>query len=232
MPRIIRAAAGNTVYHVLNRANGRATIFNKQKDYEAFEKILVEAKERYPMRILAYCIMPNHWHFILYPHKGSELSQFMRWITLTHTQRWHTHYKSVGYGHLYQGRFKSFPVQKDEHFLQVVRYAERNALRAKLVRYAQDWRWSSSWRREYGTLNDQKLLSKWPVPKPSNYLDWLNTAQPHEEERLQKIRYFISRSRPYGSEKWTEKTVKKLGLESTLKPHGRPRWQEKVPDPF
>ena len=144
MGRSPRSATGNMVYHVINRANQRARIFNKEKDYEAFENVLLEAKENYPMRILSYCIMPNHWHFVLYPQNGKDLSRFMQWITLTHTQRWHAHHNSIGYGHLYQGRFKSFPVQKDEHFLQVMRYVERNALRANLASIAQNFHFSNS----------------------------------------------------------------------------------------
>ena len=143
MARTPRSAVGNMIYHVLNRANRRERIFRKEKDYEAFERILEEGMDKYPMRILAYCLMPNHWHFVMYPEHDEDLSVFMRWLTGTHTQRWHTHYKSIGYGHLYQGRYKSFPIQKDEHFLNVSQYVERNALRANLVSKAEDWRWSS-----------------------------------------------------------------------------------------
>jgi putative transposase len=101
MGRPPRTTVGNMVYHILNRANGRFKIFHKNKDYEAFEKILEEAKIKYPMRILSYCLMPNHWHLVLYPFKDNDLSNFMHWITLAHTQRWHVHYKNIGTGHLY-----------------------------------------------------------------------------------------------------------------------------------
>ena len=120
------------IYHVLNRANGRLPLFETPADYEAFEKVLGEGHDRFPMRILAYCLMPNHWHLVLWPRRDEELSRFMAWVTLTHTQRWHAHRQSAGAGHLYQGRFKSFPVQADEHFLSVCRYVERNALRAAM----------------------------------------------------------------------------------------------------
>ena len=95
MARGLRAAAPDVVYHILNRANDREGIFQKEKDYAAFEKILLEGKEKFDMRILAFCIMPNHWHLILYPKTAESLSQFMRWITHTHTQRYHTHYQSI-----------------------------------------------------------------------------------------------------------------------------------------
>lgn len=207
------------VYHVINRANGRMTIFRKDKDYEAFEKILVEAKKKYPMRIVAYCLMPNHWHLMLYPQGNDDLSNFMRWITLTHTQRWHAHYRNIGSGHLYQGRYKSFPVQKDEYFLQLVRYVERNAKRAALVKRAENWRWSSLYHREHNT-KQQHILNAWPVKPDHDYLKWVNTPQPKEE--IETIRYHIQRGRPYGQETWMQKTAKQLGLESTFRNRGRP----------
>jgi putative transposase len=91
--------------------------------------------------------MPNHWHLLLWPRRDGELSEILRWITVTHTQRWHAHHRTAGTGPVYQGRFKSFPVQTDAHFLTVARYVERNALRAKLVPRAEDWQWSSIWRQ-------------------------------------------------------------------------------------
>jgi len=219
MGRPPRAAVGNIVYHVLNRANGRMTIFRKNKDYEAFENILVEAKKKYPMRILSYCLMPNHWHLVLYPASDEDLPRFMRWVTLTHTQRWHAHHKNIGSGHLYQGRYKSFPVQKDEHFLQLVRYVERNAKSATLVKRSEHWCWSSLYHREHNT-KQKKILSAWPVKPDQDYLNWVNEPQPKEE--IQVIRYHIQRGRPLGQEKWMHRTAEQLGLESTFRNRGRP----------
>jgi len=122
-------------------------LFEKPTDYSAFAKILAEAHHRTGIRIAAYCLMPNHWHLLLWPRSDGELSEVMRWITVPHTQRWHAHRHSSGTGPVYQGRFKSFPVQTDEHFLTVARYVERNALRAKLVERAEEWQWSSVYRR-------------------------------------------------------------------------------------
>lgn len=220
MGRPPRLAVGNIVYHVLNRANGRLKIFEQDKDYQAFEKILGEAKKKYPMRILAYCLMPNHWHLVLFPKYDGDLSNFMRWATLTHTQRWHAFHKSTGYGHLYQGRFKSFPVQEDKHFLQVCRYVERNPLRAGLAKKAQDWQWSSLWTREYGNSNQQDLLSPWPTEPDQDYIAWVNAPQPKEEVAL--VRVSVSRGRPFGDEDWTHHTSTQLGLESTFRNRGRP----------
>ena len=213
------------VFHVLNRGNARARIFHKDADYEAFERILGEAKKRYDMRVLAFCLMPNHWHLILWPRHDGDLSRFMGWLTLTHTQRWHAHRGTGGTGHVYQGRFKSFPVQADDHFLTVCRYVERNGLRAELVPRPDAWRWSSLWRREHGSLDDRALLSEWPVRCPRDWLSWVK--EPQTEAELESLRRSITRGCPYGSETWVERTVKKLGLETTLRPRGRPKMTEK-----
>ena len=130
MPRQARKALGGVVYHVLNRANGRLRLFKKEEDFLAFEHVLQLAHERVPIRILDWCLMSNHWHFVLYPKRDGELTAFMRWLTLTHAQRWKHAHAAVGHGHLYQGRFKSFPIEQDEHLLSVLRYVERNPLRA------------------------------------------------------------------------------------------------------
>jgi putative transposase len=153
MGRPHRAAEGGFVYHVLNRANARLSIFDDDGDYEAFERVLLQAVERTETRLLAYCLMPNHWHLVVWPWEDGELSRFVGWLTLTHTQRWHAHRHSAGCGHVYQGRFKSFPIQQDEHLYSVGRYVERNALRANLVR-AEQWRWGSLFRWQRSSAVD------------------------------------------------------------------------------
>ena len=221
MGRPLRAATGGLVYHVLNRANGRRLLFKQPEDYEAFERVLVEAHERVNMRTLAYCVMPNHWHLVLWPRGDRDLSEFMGWLTLTHTQRWHASHRTAGAGHLYQGRFKSFPIESDDYFLTVCRYAERNPLRANLVSQPDEWRWSSLWRWKHGDAEARKLLSEWPVRRPRKWLDWV--AQPQTEAELQALRQCLNRGRPFGSDAWVQHTSQRLGLESTLRPRGRPR---------
>jgi putative transposase len=127
----------------------------------------------------------------------------------------------VGYGHVYQGRYKSLPVESDRHFLTLVRYVERNALRAGLVDRAEDWPRSSVHIRLYGDEKQKKILSPWPVPEPQNYRQWLNRSQPKEE--MEKIRKAIQRSRPYGSERWVSATVARFGLENAMRNPGRPK---------
>jgi len=200
MGRILRIDVGCEIYHVLNRGN---------------------ARNRYPIQIFSYQIMPNHWHFCLSPKNNGDMTKFIQWLTLTHTQRWHAHHRSMGTGHLYQGRYKSFIVQKDNYFLQLCRYIENNALSAKLVQRAEDWRWSSLWRREYGTDKQKEFLSPWPVTIPIDYLDQVNGFLTGKE--LEYIETSVSKNRPFGDEKWMNKIIKKFGLEITLRQQGRPK---------
>jgi putative transposase len=209
------------IYHALNRANARLPIFETDEDYRAFEQVLTDVRARIPTRILAYCLMPNHWHLVLWPREDGELSAFMRRLTLTHTQRWHAHRRTVGSGHLYQGRFKAFLVQNDPHFLTVCRYVERNALRAKLVKRAETWRWGSLWRSVHGDAPARALLSEWPIARPRNWIERVN--RPENQAELDALRRSVNRGSPFGDNRWVERTAKRMGLESTLRPRGRPR---------
>ena len=221
MPRINRVDVGNNIYHVINRANARVQIFDNDEDYKIFESILEEAVERFDMRLFAYCIMPNHFHLVLYPKKDGDLSRFMSWITNTHTRRWQTVKKTIGQVHLYQGRYKSFICQKDNYLLALLRYVEQNAKKANLCKLAQDWKWCSLWRRENGTLKQKKILSDWLIDVPKDYLLFVNQIQKKEEEEV--IERSIIKSNPFGDIDWTERIVKKFGIEQTLKRVGRPK---------
>jgi putative transposase len=221
MPRRPRLAIPGIAYHVLNRRVGRLPLFEKPSDYSAFEKVLQEAYKRTGFRLTAYCLMPNHWHLILWPRTDGELSEVMRWITVTHTQRWHAHRKSSGTGPVYQGRFKSFPVQTDDHFLTVAKYVERNALRAKLVGRAEHWKWSSLHRSAQKKPRPPEFLSEWPMERPKRWIELVN--EPDRETELDAGRCSAQRGRPFGSEDWVHRIAKQFGLESTLNARGRPR---------
>ena len=217
MPRANRITLGGYVYHVLNRANGRLRIFRKNADFLAFENILAQAVELYGMRICGYCIMSNHWHLLLWPVNDGDLSNFMKWLTLTHTQRYHTSHKTVGIGHLYQGRFKSFPVQDDAHYLTVLRYIEANPLRAGLVEKAEQWPWSSlAIRNGAESLFE---LNDGPVILPDKWNKLVNDVVENENN----LENSIKRGSPYGENEWKMIAVKKMKLESTIRPRGRPK---------
>jgi putative transposase len=224
MPRPLRTAPGGFVFHVLNRANSKRRIFERDRDYLAFERVLAEVQERVPMRILAWCLMPNHWHLLLWPQRDGDLSNYMRLVTLTHTQRLHAYRITTGTGHVYQGRFKSFVVQTDAHFYAVSRYVEANALSARLVRRAEDWRWGSLWRLQRGKAHEPPHLHSWPVARPGEWLAYVN--RPAERAELDAVRRCARRGSPYGDEAWTQGIAEELGLKSTLRPRGRPAKEE------
>jgi len=235
MPRGPRKAPGGLIYHVLNRAAGRRRIFNTESDYAAFEKVLAEAVARYGMRLLAWCIMPNHWHLVAWPREDGELSAFMRWLCTTHVRRWQQHRHRQGEGHLYQGRYKNFPVQAEglstgAHLLSVCRYVERNPLRAKTVRRAERYRWSSL-RARAGLRpaapvipwpNDLPALEPepWPVEAPAG-AEWVSFVnEPQTDKELEALRASVRRGRPYGGEQWQNRTAAVLGLEFTFRRRG------------
>ena len=145
----------------------------------------------------------------------------MRWLTLTHTQRWHAHHRTAGTGHVYQGRFKSFPVQSDEHFLTVCRYVERNALRANLVNRAEDWNWSSLSARRTKHNKERPALTPWSIERPRDWTARVNRPFGREEEEA--VRQSIQRGQPFGSESWQKSVAARFGLESVFRPQGRPR---------
>ena len=222
MARRLRISAGGIAYHVLNRRVGRQPLFEDDGEYAAFEKVLEEAHARFGMPLLDYCLMPNHWHLVLWPGQSGLLSRYMQWLTTTHMRRWHAHRRTVGSGPLYQGRFKSFPVQEDGHLLTVCRYVERNALRADLAPTAQGWRWGSLWQRRQPQPPPWLLATeRWPITLPD---DWLRTVnRPQGERELEALRRSVGRGAPFGDNAWTLRTATKLRLQSSLRPAWRPK---------
>ncbi len=221
MPRAARVAPGGMVFHVLNRAIARVRIFENNGDYAAFEQTLAETLRQRPMRVCSYCLMPNHWHFLLWPERDGELAAFLQRLTIAHVRKWQEYRGVTGTGHLYQARYKSFPVEDDEHFLAVARYVERNPQRAGLVSRAEDWQWGSLWRRCRNAIAPSIPLSAWPMPIPASWLDWVNAAE--DEDQLKQLRTSIGRGRPFGRVEWQHRVAKQLRLESSFREPGRPK---------
>jgi len=219
MGRPPRADETGGIYHALNRGNARHDIFFKDADFEAFEQLIAEGLEKFPVDMFAYQWMSNHWHMILSPQVNGGMSAFLGWITLTHTQRYHARHGTIGCGHVYQGRYKSFPVQDDEHFHTVCRYVERNARTARLVKRAQDYRWGSLFNWIGGDSPIE--LAQWPVRRLPRWVKRVNQALSKKE--LHALANCVKRGLPFGDEDWTAKTAKRLGLESTTRPRGRPK---------
>ena len=222
MGRPRRITEPGLAYHVLNRRVMRLPLFQKDEDYLAFERVLAESLGRPDApKLLAWCLMPNHWHLVVRAGKRTDLSTWMQSVTVTHTHRWHAHTRTAGEGPLYQGRFKSFPMQEDVHFLRVCRYVEANARRAKLVKRAEAWRWGSLWVRRNGKSALRRWLRPWPIDRPRNWLADVNRLM--DDEALQRVRQSVIRGVPLGDGRWKGRIASRLGLQMTLRPRGRPR---------
>src|SRR5208283_4687776 len=157
--------------------------------------------------------------------RDGDLPAFMQQVTNTHVKRWKEHRHEIGYGHLYQGRSKCFPVETEDYFYQVVRYVERNALRANLVERAESWRWSSL-RRVEREDPAFPIVSTWPLPRPTDWLQLVNQSQ--TEAEVAALRCCVNRGRPFGDPNWVTDTAKRLGLEWTIGPRGRPKKQSRL----
>ena len=217
MPRTLRASRGGTCYHVLNRGNAGARVYPQDQDYQAFVELTAAASDRVPVRVLAYCLMPDHFHVVLWPRGDGDLSRWMQWLMTSHVRRHHRRYHS--HGHLWQGRFKAFPIQHDEHLMSVLCYVEANPLRARLVARAEDWSWSSL--RWWRSPRRPAFLVDGPVPRPADWPARVN--EPQSAADLKALRQSVNRGTPSGGGRWLPRTAARLGLESTLRPRGRPR---------
>ncbi len=208
---------GGLCYHVINRGNRRATVFHDASDYDQFVNLMALAHEAHPVRVVAYCLMPNHFHLVLWPREDGDLSLFVHRLTTTHVRRYHRRYETSG--RVWQDRFKSFPIQHDEHLLRVLLYVERNAVRAGLAPRAAAWPWSSiHWcrRGSYPTFGDPG-----PVARPEDWEARVDGDQPATD--VERLRRHLGRGRPYGEPEWTVRTAHDLGLEGSLRERGRPR---------
>ena len=221
MARQPRVDVAGEIFHIINRSNARWNIFKTDKDFNGVFKSLVETLKIIPIDIFAFCLMSNHWHFVVRPKKGGDMGTFFGKFTQKTTQRWHTQHGSIGSGHLFQGRFKSFLVEKDDYFLQVVRYVEANPLRAGMVKKAEEWMWSSLYQRLKNPELSKKILTAWPIDLPSNYLALVNAKQP--KPQLDNIRQSLTKGQPFGGEYWVNKQINKYDLGYTLRQPGRPK---------
>lgn len=216
MPRTARASVGGYCYHALNRGNGRARVFHDADDYHGFIHLLREANARIDMRLIAYCLMPNHFHVVLWPREDGDLSTWMQWLLTAHVHGYRKRYR--GSGHVWQGRFKAFPIAADDHLLSVLRYVERNPRRADLVTRAELWEWSSL--RSWLEPPLWPWLDPGPVPRPACWLE--HVESPHTEAELAALRRSVERGTPFGREDWIKRTASLLGLESSVNISGRP----------
>ncbi len=214
------------MYHVLNRSAGRVRLYRTDRDYEAFQSILEETRHEIPIRLLGWCLMPNHWHLVLWPsvNQAGLLSQFMRQLTVTHATRWRWHRRNVGEGPVYQGRFKAFAVADDLHYLTLLRYVETNAWRAGLCKggRAESWPWSSL--HHLNMTGEAAIqVNPGPLDRPAHWLRTVNS--PMNRKELEMVQHSIQRDLPMGSAAWSAQTAKALNIPYPPRARGRPRKQ-------
>ncbi|MEI8374241.1 MAG: transposase [Planctomycetota bacterium] len=220
MPRTARASAGGLCYHVLNRGNAGTEVFRDARDYAGFVELLQQGTDTRKIRLLAYCLMPDHFHMVLWPRKDGDLSHWMQWIATSHVRRYHQQHQTSG--HIWEGRFRAFPIQPNENLLTVLRYVEQNPLRLKKelkVRKLERWHWSSVGKEVAGL--ERPEIEPGPMARGPNWLQ--SVQQPLTAEELALLRRSVVRGTPFGDPKWQQRIVAKLGLESTVRPRGRPR---------
>ena len=215
MPRPLRPIDDGLIYHVINRGNNRQPVFFNAGDFQAFLDALWDLKGRKPFELYGYCLLSNHFHLLVRP-QGDSISRIMQSLLVSHTQRYHKHRRSLG--HVWQGRFRAFPIQEDDHLLTVLRYIERNPVRAALVERAEHWPWSSAC-----STRGIPALDPGPVARPLQWLEYVN--QPQTAAEVERLRECLRRGRPLGEEAWRQSTAQRLGLEASLRPRGRPRKQ-------
>jgi putative transposase len=223
MPRTSRATVGGQCYHLINRGNNRARIFHETADYAAFIALMREASDRFDLPILAACLMPNHLHLVVQPKLDGDLARWTHWLFTTHVSRYHRKHKSSG--RVWQGRFKAFVIEQDDHLLTVLRYVERNSLRAGLVDRAEHWLWGSLRWRDLPSAPIQ--LQTPPVVLPEKWIDYVNEPQTNTE--LEAIRTSVNRQRPFGTPAWVERKVLELGLVQSVRSVGRPARMQPPP---
>ncbi len=224
MGRPPRISLGGYVYHVVCRGLQPKGIFRSNDDYEEFVTVLAEAVERFEPRVLSYCALPKHWHLVLTPRRDGDLSKLIAWMTVTHSARWHTHPRRASTGGLYERRFRSFPVQDDASLLEVMRFIESHPKRSSYCDSVLDWKWSSAYRRSMAASTDKPMdtiVSSPPLALPGDWPRVLDEELPNEI--LSKVIRSIERGCPFGDDAWIVRTAKKMALESTIRPRGRPK---------
>jgi putative transposase len=200
----------------MNRAVRQTTLFETNADYEAFVAVVREAHDQFATQILSYCLMPNHWHFVVTCERIQAISRWMHWVSGTHANRWNGAHGCRGRGAVYQGRFKAVPVQTEHSLARVCRYVERNPLRKNLVTTAEAWPWSS-----LSVSKNRNIIpvEPWPILRPENWIEIVNT--PDNEAELADVRHALRRNQPIGDPKWQEAVAPFVGL--TMRAARRPR---------
>ena len=184
-PRIVHTGG---IYHVVNRGNDKRVIYPQADEYEHFLALLQEGRSHAPVSIVAYCLMPTHFHLVLIPLADGALSTYMHRVTGSYASGLRQRTRTRGFGHVFQRRFWAAPVSDHEAFVCVLRYVEGNARRAGLVARAQEWRWTSLTDR---MQESPQIINVCPLALPGPWPEWVNLGQ--DESVLTAIRRALRR---------------------------------------
>ena len=217
MSRVARIVAVNYPHHITQRGNYKQIVFNKSTDYRFYLERLNEYRNKYKLSLLAYCLMPNHVHFIAIPEKEDSLAK-----TFNAAHMRYAHYfnkKSGLVGHLWQGRFYSC-ILDENHLYAAVRYVENNPVRGKLVKKAWDWEWSSA--KEHFYKDKKGILFLSNINQYMEISDWGEyLSQKDEENAIKSVKENTLTGRPAGSNEFVAKLEKLFGKRLKALPHGR-----------
>jgi putative transposase len=215
MPRRRLAGCGGFVFHVMNRSAKQLTLFDEPGEYGMFLQVLAEAESACPIRLLEYCVMPNHWHLLVWPERDDQLTPFMRWITGVHAQRWRQARGQPGKGAVYQGRYRWVAVQGGEHYDVARRYIQQNPVRAHLVARPGDWPWSSASDKPVAI---RPALARGPLS--------MEGQQPSTgrltDEAAQQMRASLKGGQPFGDPAWSMALEVRKWLMAVLEAHSKP----------
>lgn len=187
MPRKPRVLQPNVVYHVFNRRTDRQLLFPSVHAFDDFLALIEIGKQRYGVRICAYCLMYSHWHQAVWADDATAVTRYFRWLSTIHAIRFRIRSGTRGNGHVYQDRYKSLPAVTEVHYLTLLRYIEANPVAARLVRKAEHWRWSSLADRLSGQSH---IVDAGPVPLPDNWVEVVNSRWVVEEAEDQLSKDF------------------------------------------
>lgn len=220
MPRIARVIEIGMPHHVTQRGNYRQKVFKKKEDFQKYISWINEYSQKYGLKILSYCLMNNHVHFIVVPTEKESMATTFNLTHMRYAQ--HINRKRKESGHLWQGRFYS-SILDEEHLLEAVRYVERNPVRAKMVKKAWEWEWSSA--KEHvgeGTceikLNDNEYLKGAIKGKWKEYL-----TESDEEKYIVELRRRTKMGRPFVGENLLKQLEKKFKMRLEALAWGRPK---------
>ena len=227
MPRQARVLLQNTPHHIVQRGHNREVVFIEDADYRYYINTLKEWKEELGVKVYGYCLMTNHVHLILDPRvQVTNLGKLMKRLAGRQTR--YVNHKEKRTGSLWEGRYKSSPIETDTYLLACNRYVELNPVKAGMVEYAKDYEWSS-YRQRVGLEVDVWIdndsaylgLSDDETERSQRYMGYINEQSLASETQL--IQQALQRGQLTGTNRFVEQVEHRLGQRIEHRGQGRPR---------